>query len=77
MQEKSHAAAYSRLPEGRRRQHEMVVMDPDKVVFLSGFRDHLGKFAIYLFIGRPVLGVEIATRRHVVKQRPDDFIGEA
>ena len=77
MQEKSHAGAHSRFPQGRRRQHEVVVVDPDKVVFLRGFRDHLGELAIHLLIGLPVLGIEIATRRHVVKQRPDDFIGEA
>jgi hypothetical protein len=37
----------------------------------------LGVLAVHLAVGAPVRGLEVAERRQVVKQRPDDLVREA
>ena len=77
VQEEPHGSANPGLPHGFGGEHEVIVMHPDKVVVGGGLRDNPSKLTIHLLIDFPILGVEIAARRHVVKQRPDDFVGEA
>jgi len=55
----------------------MVIVGPDQIFRPGRFRRCLSESAVYSLINLPELGIKIAARRHVVKQRPDDFVGEA
>src|SRR5215471_20749474 len=52
-------------------------MGPNQIFGSGRFGRRLSEAAVYPLINLPKLGIKIAARRHVVKQGPDDFVGEA
>src|SRR5215472_7778303 len=55
----------------------MVIVGPDQIFRPGRFRRCLSESAVYSLINLPELGIKIAARRHVVKEGPDEFVGEA
>src|SRR5258707_3034262 len=77
VQEKADARSAASFPEITAHQHEVIVMRPDEVFRVCVLHCDLREFAVYALVELPEFRIEIATRGHVVKQRPDNFIGEA
>ena len=57
--------------------HELVVVDPDQVARSRGLFDSIRKLAIDALVEFPIPRIEVAARLQIVKERPNDFVGEA
>src|SRR5579885_3073623 len=77
MQEESDLALTRHLPQVLGDQHQMIVMHPYEVFAVRGMPGSRSKLPIHSFVDFPVIGIEVAPRWHVVKQRPNDLVGEA
>lgn len=60
------------FPEHGRHEHEVIIMDPDQVVILDGFRDLSGKDPVCVAVGDPRTLVKADLARVVMEQRPQD-----
>ncbi len=76
MKKKSCRGGAAGLAQVMPHQHQVIVVGPDKVLGVGVLRRRLGKFAVDSLIDLPIFGVEVATRRHLVEQGPNDFVGK-
>ena len=77
MEEKAHLGARSCLSQISRHAHEVIIVHPNEIFVRGSVGGSLGKFAIDPLIGFPIIGIELAERRHIVKQGPDDLVGKS
>src|ERR1700683_3584512 len=56
------------LPHQPRRKCKMEILDPKYVTRPRLFCRYFGKITIYAFVAIPMLGTEVAVRRHEVHQ---------
>ena len=59
------------LPEQRRQQHQMIIVDPDHVAILRHLPDGRGKGHIGAVMGVPVCLVKFDASGEVVEEGPD------
>ena len=56
---------------------ELVVVDPDEVVFAAFPGQCLSELAVHFYVGVPIFRIEIAASLKIVEERPEDLIGVA
>src|SRR5437763_16859631 len=76
MQEETQPRANALFSHIASREHQMIIMDPDKIIFSGRARRRGREFLIDALVCLPVIGIEVAARRHVVEKGPDDLISE-
>jgi hypothetical protein len=69
--------ARDKTSEKHRKEHEMVVLDPDHRARLDLLADNFCESHVSLAVGQPVLFVKVHFSGVVVKQRPEYGVGEA
>src|SRR5438445_510486 len=77
MEKETNPGSAARFSQISPHQHQVIVVGPDEVLGGGCFHRRLCELAVYALIKLPIFRVEVAARWHVVKQRPDDLIGEA
>jgi hypothetical protein len=77
MEEEPDARVREPLAQIARQEHELVVVHPDPVAGTVDLEDLLGEPAVHRGIRLPVLGMQRHEAREVVKDRPDEAVGEA
>ena len=63
--------------ERRGHPHEVIVVDPDEIVRRRDPHDRVGEALVHGLVRRPVRRVEVRQGNQIVKQGPDDLVGEA
>ena len=76
VKEKSVTRFHSGFTHVARGQHQVIVVHPDEILRLGNLFNCLGVLAVHALVGIPVLGIEVAARRHVMKKRPNNFVSE-
>lgn len=64
------------LSEHGGQQHQMIILDPDKIAILDNLSNGFSKQAIDLLICLPPFFVERDLSRMVVEKRPENTIGD-
>ena len=77
MKEKSDFAHNTHSPQLFGHEHKLVIMDPDVIVGPGISSNNPGKFMVHLLINVPVSRIENAARDKIMKEGPDNFIGES
>ena len=77
MQKEPHGYVRRFLPQEFRQQHQVVVMDPDKVTRHHHLHHCVTEQPVHPEVLLPVLFLKLCVRREIVKQRPDRFVAES
>ena len=77
MQEEADARLGGDVPDEARQQHQVIVVDPDRVARLEVLEHGVAKAAVRGHVGRPSFRVALEVRGEVVEQRPERLVGIA
>src|SRR5579862_221054 len=67
MQKEPGIGLLSKLPQITAHQHQVIIVHPNEIVTPGCLRDGSRKLAIYFLVHLPVIRIEVAPRRHIVK----------
>jgi hypothetical protein len=77
MEEKTDSGGIRFFAEHLRKQHQMIVMNPDEVIRPDNLKETFAENFIYLFVPLPVIFIIGGKGWKIMKEGPDSFIAEA
>src|SRR5579864_7084072 len=77
MEEESGVHRRANFPQVLPHKHQVIIMGPDQVFTARHFGSRLGEPSVYSLVNFPEFRIKVTARWHVMKQRPDNLVGES